>query len=145
MSNSSLEENPNCAETHATFRLISHSLAPEIISKHLNIKPDFSSRKGEPIPGKRVAVIAKRNVWYISSEARIHSTSLERHVEFLLGRLEPKTEEIKSLVREFNCDVDLICFWMSETNHGGPILSPRLLARIASLEVEVGFDFYCSE
>ena len=110
MSNLALEENPNCNETHATFRLISNSLAPEIISNRLKIKADFSSRKGEPIPGKRKAVIAKRNVWYITSEDRIHSTSLERHLEFLLGKLEPRADEIKSLTREFNCDADFLCF-----------------------------------
>jgi hypothetical protein len=37
---------------------------------------------------------------------------------------------------------DILCYWVSATGNGGPEFSPEVLARLARLQLRLGFDIY---
>jgi hypothetical protein len=127
-----LDENPNCARTHATFRLTGDSLDPDEISAALGI------------PAGRGGTIRRQRtrVWLLASEHTVESTSLERHLIHLLDAIEPAAATVDTLRREYDLRADFFCYWLSATGHGGPELSPDTLRRIAELDAVLGIDFY---
>jgi Domain of unknown function (DUF4279) len=127
-----LDENPNCARTHATFRLTGDSLDPDEISAALGI------------PAGREGTIRRQRtrVWLLASEHTVESTSLERHLIHLLDAIEPAAATVGTLRREYDLRADFFCYWLSATGHGGPELSPDTLRRIAELDAVLGIDFY---
>jgi len=145
MSQRAKAENPNCLETYATFRLVGDPLDPLTVSKMLQIEPNVSMVKGTRLLGRTANGSAQKGVWGITSEKQVHSTSLERHLVYLIDILEKKHEELKELIKENNFICEFLCYWMSDTGYGGPIISPETLCRIANLYAELDFDFYCSE
>jgi hypothetical protein len=49
-----LGENPNCARTHAAFRLVGGGLDPDAITEAMGLQPTLARAKGEEIPPGRV-------------------------------------------------------------------------------------------
>lgn len=138
-----LEENSNCERTNASFRIVGESLDPRVITPKLGIVPSYSHPSGHKKWLKNGQVVKYRNgVWLLSSEDRVVSTSIERHLIYLLERLEPRKSEILEFVNCPSFDVDFSCTWVSSTGHGGPVLSSDLLIRLSSLCNLLSFDFY---
>lgn len=81
-------------------------------------------------------------VWLLGSEHGVESTSLERHLVHLLDVIEPAAAALEMLRRRHELRIDLFCYWLSATGHGGPEISPGTLARIAALDAALGIDFY---
>ncbi len=46
----SLDENPNCAKTYASFRLIGDALDIDVVTRALNREPDLALTKGQEFP-----------------------------------------------------------------------------------------------
>lgn len=128
---STLDENPNCAKTHATFCLFGDALNPEEVSAALGLAPTRVIVKGQSPRG-----------WLLASAGRVESTSLERHLIHLLGAIEPAAAKLETLRDRDELRAEFFCFWRSATGHGGPELSPGALARIAALDATFGIDFY---
>lgn len=141
-----LEENPNCAETHATFRIVADDLIPEEISTTLRIPPSASATKGQtnPLLHSPASLPSRTGYWMLTSEGSVKSTNLEAHLLFLLDQLEPARSRVKELSASRAIRVEFHCFWMSETGHGGPVLSAGVLERIAALGATLEFDLYFS-
>lgn len=38
--------------------------------------------------------------------------------------------------------MDIACYWVSRSGHGGPTIPPPQMRRLADLNIELGFDFY---
>jgi hypothetical protein len=82
----SLDENPLCARTSASFRLAGDALRPGAVSAALDLTPTFARAKDEEIPAGRVGKARRQRsgVWLLSSEHVVDSTSLEVHLIHLL-------------------------------------------------------------
>lgn len=129
-----LDENPNCARTFASFRLIGQPpFDPAEVTSRIGIDPDTTTR------------LRSRGGWLITSEHRLDTTSIERHLRVLLDLLEPHKAAILALIEDADLRADFFCLWRSATGHGGPEISPATLARIAALRASLGFDFYSTE
>lgn len=142
---SALDENPNCAETHATFRLAGDTLDPDEVNAALDLTPTQVFVKDQQVPVGRKGNTTRRQptgVWLLASKGLVHSTSLERHLIHLLDTIEPAATKLKTLRDRRNLRADFFCYWVSATGHGGPDLSPDTLARIAALDLTFGIDFY---
>lgn len=141
---SSFDENPNCARTHATFRLVGDALNPEEVTAALAVEPTQASRKDDHIAGGRKGTprIQHSGVWLLGSEGRVSSTSLERHLVYLLETIEPASLALDRLREERGLTADFFCYWLSATGHGGPELSSETFARIGALGAALGIDFY---
>jgi hypothetical protein len=82
-----LDENPNCEEAHATFRLVGDELRVEEATRRLGIDPDFEAAKDEIRRSRmrRRAVRQPTGVWYVSSAGKLSTTSAERHLCWFLS------------------------------------------------------------
>ena len=38
--------------------------------------------------------------------------------------------------------MDICCFWLSASGHGGPTVSPKQMAKLVELNLEVWWDIY---
>jgi Domain of unknown function (DUF4279) len=135
-----LDENPNCEKTFASFRIGGDALVPDEITRTLNLEPDFACAKGEPFGAGRGR--RPTGVWSITSEERVESTSIERHLVYLLDRIEPMAQAIADVVEPKSLATDFFCYWRSATGHGGPEVSAATLGRISRLNALLGFDMY---
>ena len=138
--NQALDENPCCKETHVTFWILGDTLDPGRVTAVLGIGPTYATRKGELTPRTRIP--SPMGSWSLETEGRLASTSLERHVAYLLDVLEPAKAQVRSFADDPSLRVEFHCYWMSETGHGGPILSRDVLRRIADLGAGLDFDLY---
>jgi hypothetical protein len=81
-------------------------------------------------------------VWYLTTDGRLASTSIERHLLYLLDRIEPVGDDLAELVGRASLAADFYCYWVSATGQGGPAVSAETLGRIAALSAELGFEFH---
>lgn len=141
-----LEENVNCAQTHATFRILADDLIPDEISATLRVAPSATATKGQanPLLHSPTPVASRTGYWMLTSEGSVKSRSLEAHLVHLLDQLDLAKSEITRLSESTAIRVEFHCFWMSETGHGGPGLSAGVLRRIAALGADLQFDLYFS-
>jgi hypothetical protein len=139
-----LDENPNCARTHAAFRLLGSDLDPAAVTQALGLEPCFALAKRQEIPAGRVGMGRRQRtgVWSLSTEAVVASTSLERHLIHLLNTLDPAAAALHAVLTAENISADFFCYWLSATGHGGPEVSPETLSRIGALNASLGIDFY---
>lgn len=136
-----LLENPNCKRTYATFRLLGDLLNPSDITSRLGITPSKAFAKGETWDKTGIRQCTT-GIWKLSSKDELMTTNLERHLVFLLNRLEPVTLEIIKIADELSLETDFFCYWLSATGHGGPEFSPGVLRRISNLNASLNLDFY---
>lgn len=129
-----LEENPSCAELYVYFGVVGNLDRPDEITSRLKIQPTWAFAKGQTIysrgkpKGKR-----KEGNWSISSQGQLKTTSIERHLLFLLERLEPVKSELLEIAERLSLTVNFSCVWTFTDVIGGPILTPNTLRRIADL------------
>jgi len=134
-----LDENPNCARTRATFSLVGDNLVPAAIEKSTGLVAEFSAAKGEQ--GRRVRH-QPTGVWLISTDDKVDSTSTERHIVYLLELLEPVSQKLLEVVDQQALEARFGCYWVSAAGQGGPGLSADALARMARLNATLGFEFH---
>ena len=137
-----LRENRNCARTYATFRLKGDALEPGEVTDALRLEPSSSGVEGERLRRGRELRSRQIGVWLLRSDGAVESTSLERHLLYLLDMLEPSTAALAALRSQRTISADFFCYWLSATGHGGPEISSATLARIAALDADIGLDFY---
>jgi hypothetical protein len=128
-------------EAHATFRLLGDALDPEEVTRLIGIEPSFARRKGDKYGSRERPVVSQTGIWALESEKSVAGPDLNAHLRFLLSQLGSKTSTVKELVRQ-GLSADLLCYWMSGTGQGGPILEPETIRRVADLGVCLNFDFY---
>jgi Domain of unknown function (DUF4279) len=137
-----LAENPLVQETHASFAIYGDKLEPDVVSERLALNPDIARSKGDSIASKSGPVKQRTGVWLLESGSRIESTSLQRHVEFLLSEIEPRHGELLRICDEYMAEAVIICYWVPASFHGGPMLSVSLLKWIAAVGAALWFDVY---
>jgi len=140
-----LEEIPNCECTRASFRLTGDELIHAAVESRTGLTGDFGSdkdqlRRSQTGRGARQPT----GVWYISSKDRVGSTSLERHLLYLLEIVEPVKRELLEVAAEQSLSIDFYCYRVSATGQGGPAVSAETLGRISDLGATLGFEFHGS-
>jgi Domain of unknown function (DUF4279) len=120
----------------ASFRIISAELDLAELEKTLGVPATQAHLKGQR---SRSGVVFRQSMWSLKSPLP-KSETLDRHLEWLLDRLEPKAEEIRSMSRAYK--LDFFCGFCSAHGQGGFVLDGVLLARLARLGVPLGLDLY---
>ena len=122
------------------------ALASAEVTQALGLEPDRALDKGQvrsprvdPRTGK--PLVQRTGVWSISSK-RLTTTSNQRHLSFLLDKLEPSADALRDVMARQGLEADFFCYWESASGDGGPVLSPGVLRRIAELGASLGYDFY---
>lgn len=125
-----------CDSTYATLRVYPGAISPEEVTERLGIEATDTmteTRTGEPLNG-----------WFLSSKTNVASRDVRRHIDWLLDKIDPAALALVSLPASEGVDADVACFWDSAQGHGGPILSPVQMKRLASLDLDIWFDVYLS-
>lgn len=130
---------PTCEETHVTLRIyLPEGSDPDVVTEKLGLQPTRTQRKGELRNGQ---IKQWPTAWFINSEEKVQSKDLRRHLDWLMEQLSGKQEVIREL-QKAGARLDISCFWASACGHGGPMLDPRILKRLARLNIGLGFDIY---
>ena len=128
-------------ETHATFRLLGDALDAGEVTRLLGMEPSFARRRGDKYGNPERPVTSRTGIWALESEKSVASDDLEDHLDFLLLRLGSKSSVVRKLVQD-GLTGDILCYWMSGTGQGGPVLGADTIRRVADLGVSLNFDFY---
>lgn len=143
MSDSYADDYSTCLSTFATLRIYSQTVVPDEITRALELQPTRSLRQGELRGGKP----SNLNGWFLSSEGRVESRDLRRHLDWLLDQLGGGEQGTHQLTARIPGRVwaDVSCLWVSAVGHGGPTLSPKQMMRMARLGLECWFDVYLGD
>ena len=126
------DEYPTCERTYATVRILGMP-ANDIGSAH-GLIPTRTQSTGEGAP-------SRPGGWFLTTKDAVNSRDIRRHLDWLLDRLEPRATALADL-RGRGATIDIFCYWLSASGHGGPIISPSQAQRLAALDLECGFDVY---
>ena len=133
-----------CDSTYVTLRLYSETIDASEITRRVGLQPTSTHVMGEiRNPHGRRPLPFKHHGWFLSSEGAFRSRDLRRHLDWLLDAVSPASERFRQLAGD-GVRMDISCFWVSRSGHGGPILSSAQLARLGVLGIDVWFDFYAS-
>jgi hypothetical protein len=128
-----------CSRTYASLCIyLPDASDPNELTEKFGIQPSRTRVKGEFRNGKR------RNsptAWFLESMENVESKEVRRHIDWLLDQIEERSEIIKQLQLE-GSEIHISCFWESALGHGGPMLDPTILNRIAALNIGIAFDIY---
>ncbi len=136
-----LSDYPTCARTFATLRIYSGRLTPAEVTSRLGVEPSRSQRKGDALTKSKQPVLAKMHGWFLTSEGAIESRDVRRHLDWLLEQLGPRVDAIRSLQSD-GCSMDISCYWLSFSGHGGPSVLPAQMGELGRLGLELWFDVY---
>ncbi len=134
-----------CERTKACLRIHCGDRSPHIFSKILGLGPtkiiEVGVRSHHSLSPD--APIGQVNLWILDSESTVQSKDLRAHLEWLLDKVEPSSQQILQL-REEGLLMDISCVWWSKFGEGGPTLWPTHMRRIAQLDLElsIAFAFY---
>lgn len=131
---------PTCVETYSTLRVFSNDVAPDDMTRVLEIEPTMSFRKGNSYCNDRLRY--KENGWFYSTQKLSNSKDTRRHIDMILSTLEGKDEAVARMQRQ-GCKLDITSYWVS-TGQGGPWLMPQQMLKLGGLGIGVWWDIYFS-
>jgi hypothetical protein len=136
------DEYPTCAQTFVTLRIYPERLDPTEVTARLGIEPSSWQRRGEDQnPGSKRPLPARLSGWFLSSEGAIDSRDCRPHLDWLLAKIGTKAAVIQTLLAD-GCRMDVSCFWLSRSGHGGPTVTPLQMGELARLGLDLWFDVY---
>jgi len=126
------ENDSSCKRTCAMLLVSGEGIEPSEVTRAFGIAPTETTKAGDCVG------------WRVSSESQVLSTSLERHIHWLLDQIEDKISVIQELKRG-NCQVDMYCFWQGHgtSNDVGPFITTDTLRRVADFDLNMIFAFRC--
>lgn len=132
---------PSCIRTCAKLQIYPHLLRHERVSEMLGIVPtegcNVGDQKATRFGGTRTV---RLTYWMLSSEDIVPSLDVRKHVDWLLDRIEPAASALRELQHQPGLRMTVNCPWWSRGGHGGPILWPSQMRRLAALNLECGFE-----
>ena len=129
-----------CAETFATLRIFTGTIPPDDFTVRIGVDP---SRTQEYTPRPQ-GVKDKPAGWFLTSQNKIESRDVRRHIDYLLDQIATKADAL-AWIRISGGTADVMCYWVSAAGQGGPSLWPRQMATLAKLDLEIWFDVYAAE
>jgi hypothetical protein len=133
-------EYATCAQTYATLCVFHDDLDPDAVTRVLGFPPSSSHRRGDvrncqrPIPYTAGA-------WFLTSEGTIKSRDVRCHIDWLLEQVGTKRSAFEQLKAQ-GCRMVISSYWLSAHGHGGPMVEPEAMRRLADLGVQIAFDVY---
>lgn len=133
---------PTCQRTYATLRIYPGQLDPTEVTSRLGIEPSSFQRRGETTSAG--ARQARLHGWFLTSEGAVESEDIRRHLDWLLEQIVSRDEAVYSLQAD-GCVMDVSCFWISRSGHGGPSVLPAQMRELGRLNLELWFDVYLGD
>ena len=115
--------------SRASVRVYGTGLVPQEVTLKLGIDPSRATQDGESA------------MWVFSTKGIIDETApLEVHIQHIVDKLGPMSEALVELQRMYTTDI--LCYFASQSDTGGFVLSTDLLSRLASLKLSLNTDQY---
>ena len=115
---------------------------PNAISEQLGITPTHTQvRRPATLSKDNKPRRARPAAWFLETEDQVQSKDVRRHIDWLLNQLDGKSEAVQQL-QAAGCEMTISCFWVSALGHGGPMLSPEMMKRLADFGLGIDFDIY---
>jgi hypothetical protein len=127
----------SCTRTYSTLRIFPKNAHPDVITNLLKIKPTRISIAGPTGPIGRIVVSG----WFLTTQGKLKSKDSRRHIDWLLDKIEPVSEQILALQKQ-GMSMDISSFWGSASGNGGPTISPEQMTRLVKMNLEVWWDVY---
>ncbi len=132
---------PSCERTCARLHVYPQNIDPRELTRRLGLLPTSVAIKGMETTNSLGRVrVAPLNGWFLSSESSVDSRDVRRHIDWLLERLDPARDAILALQGEPGVRMAVSCVWWSNAGNGGPVVWPEQMRRLATLNLECGFE-----
>lgn len=69
------------------------------------------------------------------------SRDLRHHLDWLLDALRSRSDALRELQAQDGIHMNVTCIWWSKYGGGGPVLWPKQMSGLSSLDLECLFDF----
>jgi hypothetical protein len=122
-------------------------LDPTRITQVLGVEPTISYRKGEVYLRSRGREARGRTgLWRLSTDKLINSHDLNQHLTHLLDIMFPGgstkfVEPLRALIREYDLEADIDCFWYGEHGATPPEIPEETRAAFAKIGATIETDF----
>ena len=123
MNNTYDDNYSTCTNTYATLRIYGKS---SDVAEKLNLAPTRTSKEED------------LNGYFYSTKNIVESKDIRRHIDYLIEKFDAKVEILNEIQSE-GSKIDIMCYWLSESGHGGPTLSPKQLTELGKLNIEIWF------
>lgn len=133
-----------CLRTYCTLRIYTGEKCPDKLSEILDCKPLSVWHKKEEGPGQANSKPFNSkpfNAWFYSSRNAIDSRESRRHLDYVLAILEGKKTQLDEYLGGQSYK-DIICFWQSSGEQGGPVLNAKHAAILADFDLEISWNLY---
>ncbi len=133
--------------TNAGLNFAGDRLKPEEITGLLGVEPTIAYRKGEIYKRSRGYEIRGRTgLWRITTRRQLASAELADHLAYLLEILFPGgngkfIEPLRALMREFDLESDVDCFWHGKHGAAPPVIPEDIRAAFAQIGATIETDF----
>lgn len=140
-----------CNETYASLIISRGADPPQVVTEQLCLQPTTMRelgqagrwRNGEWL-GQASELISRFHIWKLETKGIVESRDSLRHIDYLLEILDGKEDVLVSLARD-GWKIEICVFWDSKWGHGGPIITPITMSRLAQLGIALWYDVYFTE
>jgi hypothetical protein len=132
---------PTCKRTYATLRIYPGDVDPDEVTRKLGIVPTRTQQSLGARVENGVHHAGRPNAWFLSTEGVVASQDVRAHIDWLMDTVMPAEAALRGL-QESGVAVDVSCYWLSASGHGGPCLSPSQAEKLARLQLTCWFDVY---
>jgi len=127
-----------------SFRIGDDNLEPDKITMALGIKPSFSHKKGDIIPGMAKPYKRPSGLWGVDSPLPSNA-DVSSHLTAILNIIEPKLPQLKKIQQQgYGMDIAVGCIYDSNRQSETFTLPANLVQRLGKLGVEIYFTIYCA-
>jgi hypothetical protein len=128
-------------ETRVALRIAAVNLEPEVISQRLGLKPSKARRRGDPNIGRNNRAYSdfSSGLWLLESSLDVEP--LEKKLETLISRIQPKQAEIRALGNE-GLEVEIIIGVFGDDRNAMFYLSSKVVRDLGEIGINLAFDVY---
>ncbi|WP_237142816.1 DUF4279 domain-containing protein [Pseudomonas lurida] len=135
-----------CAECYVRLMIYPGERHPDEITNIMQVRPTLINVAGEKITNSRgLTREVKNSGWFLSSEGYVLSKDLREHIDWIVEKISPHRESLRTVQKIDGVKITLKCVWFSLLGHSGPVLWPEQMRALADLDLECSFDVYFVE
>lgn len=130
----------SCDYTYVDFTVYSKF---DNIENSVSFTPDFHQSKGDVvIKSLKKKMIAKCDLWSVSSDKKLSSKDVRHHLNYILEIIYPHRDIILHL-QNLGHKMQMKCVWFAnDAIGGGPAICPKQMEKLSDLNLELNFSFY---
>lgn len=142
--------NQNHEKAHASIRVTGQDLDPEQLTRLARVTPTVGHRTGERVTIVRADGTEKfrtqgTGIWSLRSKPSVSSPDLETHVAWLLERLKPFSNDLRTYLRQPGITAEMFCY---RSSYRWPLVLAfgiTVLEDMVTLGVSLVLDIYVQD